>query len=287
MHERLPSQTAALVAMWRALADDGFTSAHGFSDPVAKELLPPLWRGFYRRARTWLARASAERRAQVLATVDVMPLRVLAIDAELDAAVTAGCRQVVILGAGLDTRAFRLPALAGCDVFEVDHPATQAYKRRRAGSLPRRARSLTYVTVDFEKDDLVARLAESGHRADVPTAWVWEGVVMYLSLEALRTSLAAIARSSAPGSRVIVNYHTPDGPEQTAGERRLRRFLLALVREPQIGLRSPETMRAEVTRAGLEVRHDSGTAAWAERFGAGALRGGTARVARLLVATRP
>ena len=43
MHERRPSQTAALVAMWRALADDGFTSARGFSDPVAKELLPPLW----------------------------------------------------------------------------------------------------------------------------------------------------------------------------------------------------------------------------------------------------
>jgi methyltransferase (TIGR00027 family) len=286
MDERRPSQTAAIVAVWRALADAGHTSARGFSDPVARELLSPGWSRVFRVSRRWLDRAPAERRARTISGYDVMPLRVLAIDAELERALAAGCRQLVVLGAGLDTRAFRVAALAGADVFEVDHPATQAYKRRKAEHLPRRARSLTYVAVDFERDDLVARLAASGHRPEVPTVWISEGVVMYLSTSALRASLAAIVRASAPGSRLLLNYHTR--PESTpAVARHLRRTLFALLREPMIGLRSPESMQDEVTRAGLVVESDTSATAWAERFGAAPLRGTAAQVARLLVARRP
>jgi methyltransferase (TIGR00027 family) len=286
MDERRPSQTAAMVAVWRALADAGHTSARGFSDPVAHALLSPGWSRLYRVSRRWLEKAPAERRARAIAGYDTMALRVLAIDAELERALAAGCRQLVILGAGLDTRAFRMAALAGCDVFEVDHPATQAYKRRKAEALPRRSRSLTFLAVDFERDDLLARLAASGHHAELPTAWIWEGVVMYLSLDALRGSLAAMARASAPGSRLLLHYHTPLDPE-TAAVRGFRRVFFSLLREPMIGLRSPESMQAEVVRAGLVVESDTGAKDWAARFGAGALRGSVARVARLLVARKP
>jgi methyltransferase (TIGR00027 family) len=287
MHESRPSQTASMVAVWRALADDGFTSARGFSDPVARQLLSPGWHRFYRFMRRMEERARPEKRAMIAARLDIMPLRTLAIDAELERAIAAGCRQVVILGAGLDSRAYRLGVLAGCDVFEVDHPNTQGWKRRRAETLPRTARALHFVSVDFEHEDLVARLAASGHRAAEPTVWVWEGVVMYLTLAALRGSLAAIARSSAPGSTLLLHYHTPNASAELARERRIRNAVLALVREPMIGLRTPEDMRAEVTRAGLVVEHDAGSGEWVERFGASPLQGTSAAVTHLMVARRP
>jgi hypothetical protein len=71
-------------------------------------------------------------------------------------------------------RAHRLPGLELVDVFEVDHPATQAYKRRLAGGLPLLVR---YVAVDFERDVLAQRLADGGHDGARPTLWIWEGVV--------------------------------------------------------------------------------------------------------------
>ena len=70
--------------------------------------------------------------AKVIEQFDIIPLRVAKVDAELGAAIEGGCRQLVLLGAGLDTRAYRMPSLAGIPVYEVDHPATQAYKRRKA-----------------------------------------------------------------------------------------------------------------------------------------------------------
>ncbi len=169
----------------------------------------------------------------------------------------------------------------------MDHPATQAYKRRKAEPLPRLAQSLSFVAVDFEHDDLIERLTAAGHRADVPTVWICEGVVMYLSLEALRTSLAAIGRASAPGSQLLLHYHEPYGDELGGHEPRLRRLVLSFLREPMIGLRTAEEMRAEVTRAGLEVEHDAGSDEWVARFGAAPLAGGTARVTHLLIARRP
>src|SRR5262245_17772502 len=132
MRERLPSQTAAMVAMLRALADRGFTHVPGFVDPVARRLLPEFWLRMLGYAERGIERMQREARSRIETQVDVVAQRVRAIDLELEAAVAAGVRQIVILGAGLDTRAFRLRALAGADVFEVDHPATQAFKQRKA-----------------------------------------------------------------------------------------------------------------------------------------------------------
>lgn len=212
---------------------------------------------------------------------DYMPLRVMAIDDELERSVRAGARQLVILGAGLDTRAHRLALLRDVSVFEVDHPATQRYKRPRASKLPRCAESLAYVPVDFERDELSPRLAAAGYDARRPTVWIWEGVVMYLSDAALRSTLRSIRQESAPGSTLLVHYHEPDGSRG----RHAINALLALWQEPQIGPRSRATMRDELQSAGFHVERDSGASDWAERAGVPAPTASRGRIMRLAVAT--
>jgi methyltransferase (TIGR00027 family) len=270
-----------MVAAIRAVADRGLTGAPGFRDPYARALLPLRWRLFARMAERGLSRVPVEKRAEAFARLDVVPLRVLAIDAELELAAAAGVRQVVILGAGLDTRAHRLSTLHESHVFEVDHPATQKLKRRRAQGLPLAVEAVSYVPVDFERDALPDRLAAAGHRRDLPTAWVWEGVVMYLSDPALRGTLQSMAALSAPGSVALVHYHEPDPPSR---ERRGMRALLSLWGEPQIGQRSRETIAAELASNGWKLLRDSGTDDWASRFGALSAQADLRKVSRLAVA---
>ncbi|HVV87099.1 MAG TPA: class I SAM-dependent methyltransferase, partial [Kofleriaceae bacterium] len=258
-----PSQTASFVALVRALADDGLLGMPGFRDPPVARLLSPGWRLARRAMAAMLGRARAEERAQAAARMLTIPLRVVAIDREVERAVAAGARQLVVLGAGLDTRALRMRALAGVDVYEVDHPDTQAYKRRAANGVPRVARSLTFVGVDFERDDVGRRLAEAGHHAGLPTVWIWEGVVMYLTDDALRSTLAAVARASAAGSTLLVHYPAPRAGRPRDRDAIWQQVMLRAWGEPQVGLRTPEAMHAALARAGFHVERDTRPAAWA------------------------
>lgn len=118
----------------------------------------------------------------------------------------AKARQVVVLGAGLDTRAARL-AEPGVRFFEVDHPETQAHKLaglRELEGYPIDA--ATYVSCDFETEDFVERLALSGFRASEPALIVWEGVVYYLSEEAVRATLRRVASGCAPETILVFDY---------------------------------------------------------------------------------
>src|SRR5690606_11278337 len=108
-------------------------------------------------------------------------LRTLAIDALVTEGMREGIEQCVILGAGLDARAYRLPALTGKKVYEVDHPATQRFKRSRSKRLPSPMAELVYVSVDFGREAIDDRLLQAGFDPSVPTLFVWEGVTMYLS----------------------------------------------------------------------------------------------------------
>ena len=93
----------------------------------------------------------------------------------------AQIRQVVLLGAGLDARAFRMPELRDCIVFEVDHPSTQAYKRQRTQGLDPLCQRIEHCAMDFERDALGDVLQARGFEAAKPSAWIWEGVTMYLT----------------------------------------------------------------------------------------------------------
>src|SRR6185503_4034069 len=103
------------------------------------------------------------------------------IDDLVDAAVRDGATQLVLLGAGYDSRAYRLPSAAAVTAFEVDHPATQAAKRRlvQARVRPERRRHVRFVPVDLEHDDLAAALAAAGFAPGRTTVLVCEGVTNY------------------------------------------------------------------------------------------------------------
>jgi len=124
------------------------------------------------------------------------------------AAYDRGTRQVVVLGAGLDTIAYRNEH-ADLRVFEVDHPATQGWKRERLAAagieVPATA---TYVGVDFERDDLMSRLAEEGFDPTAPAVFVWLGVVPYLTHAAVEATLRAVA--AVPGAEVVLDYAGTD-----------------------------------------------------------------------------
>lgn len=126
----------------------------------------------------------------------------------LGQAFSSGVSQYCVLGAGLDTFAYRNPH-PGLRVFEVDHPATQAWKvdllRRAEISEPD---NLTLVPVDFEREHLAARLAESGLELEAPIFFAWLGVVPYLTLDAFRSTLQFIA-SRVRGSGLVMDYSQP------------------------------------------------------------------------------
>ena len=115
--------------------------------------------------------------------------------------------QLVILGAGFDTRAYRIAELASVPVFEVDHPITQAQKRRALeGVVEPPPANVTFVGVDFEIDDLGERLRAAGYREDQRTLFVWQGVSMYLTPAGIDRTLGFVARHSARGSVVVFDY---------------------------------------------------------------------------------
>jgi methyltransferase (TIGR00027 family) len=128
--------------------------------------------------------------------------------------IASGVRQFVILGAGLDSRAYRFAAeLRGARVFEVDHPASSARKQRQLRRvLPALPAHVAFVALDFEIDVLSERLRGAGFDASLPTFFLWEGVTMYLSPEAVDATLAALTRC-APGSTLAFEYLYADARE--------------------------------------------------------------------------
>jgi methyltransferase (TIGR00027 family) len=145
--------------------------------------------------------------AEVVSIVRAMLVRTRVIDAALARAVADGATQVAILGAGLDSHAYRCaPLLAHTRVFEIDRPAMQAFKRQRVddvlGSPPA---NLTYVPIDFQYDELVGVLERHGYDRAQRTFFILEGVTMYVPEDALRTTFRFIA-SHPPGSAVVFDF---------------------------------------------------------------------------------
>jgi len=257
------SRTAHFVALGRALADAGLSHVPGFRDPTARFFLTDRGRqSFAKSERAFRAgkRGLAPDGARMMA--DLIALRTTAIDTAVRDAIAGGATQLVILGAGYDGRAWRLSELSGVRVFEVDHPATQGEKRARVTELPPAVGTVSFVSIDFEREALGAVLDRAGHDPSSPTCWIWEGVVMYLTREAMRSTLAGIAGRSATGSTLIVNYHS-------AHRRFLASLMFRLIGEPQISAWTREEMAADLESAGFAVREDSGMDDWNRRFAHG------------------
>ncbi len=200
-----PSTTALMMAIARAvhqLLDDPLV----LPDPIALPILGPALERAVRddpyRYNDPMARPM---RAAAVA-------RAMVADAELAEAAGAGVRQCVVLGAGLDTSAWRVPAAAdGMRVFEVDHPATQAWKQdllRQAGlSMPDWASA---VPVDLQHGSLQAALEDAGFRGDRPACFVWLGVTPYLTEAAIEGTLRYVA-SLPRGTCIVFDYRVDAG----------------------------------------------------------------------------
>ena len=277
MNAGRPSRTARLVAIGRAMADAGLSHVPDFRDPTARVFLDAKGkRSLADIERALRAGKRGMRIEMARGLADTMALRTAAIDAAVRDAIAGGATQLVILGAGYDGRAWRMPELAGVTVYEVDHPATQGDKRTHLAELPATTAIVRFVPVDFERDSLDAALDRAGHDRSSPTCWIWEGVVMYLTRDAMRATLAAIVGRSAPASTLIVNYHT-------ARSGLWARLVLRLIGEPQISTWTKEEMAADLASVGFVVREDSGMADWNVRFAQGKARVERALYMRIVI----
>jgi methyltransferase (TIGR00027 family) len=272
-----PSRTAHLVAIGRAMADAGLSHVADFHDPTARVFLDAKGKQSLADVERALRAGKRGIRFEMARTLaDTMALRTAAIDAAVRDAIAGGATQLVILGAGYDGRAWRMPELTGVTVYEADHPATQGAKRTHLAELAATTATVRFVPVDFERESLDAALDRAGHDRSSPTCWIWEGVVMYLTREAMRATLAVVARRSAPASSLIVNYHD-------AHSGLIARLMFRLIGEPQISMWTTEEMAAELGSAGFVVREDSGMGEWNARFAQGKARVERAVYMRIVV----
>ena len=176
-------------------------------------------------------------------------------------AIKRGIGQYVLLGAGLDSFAYRSP-LAGCvRVFEVDHPATQAYKRRVRGTAGAGGTvgDVRFVAVDFGRDSLGEALERAGFDAGQRALVSWLGVTMYLDESAIEATVAVLG-GFAPGSEVVLDYMLPAGMRDAAGQMYADLVGQAAAEwgEPWRSVFAPAAMAALLARHGFGPARDVG-----------------------------
>ena len=205
MRPNQSSLTAMGTAAQRALEMEKPAGGRICSDLMAREFIP-AW--FY----AFMKRITATRYAEKHASGDLafIVARCRYMDDLLTEELDQGIEQLVILGAGFDSRPYRFDRLKdGVKVFEVDHPATQKNKLEKLerilgpGGLPG---YVTFVPVDFTRETLALRLPECGYSERLKTLFIWEGVTMYLDEPSVDSTLAFVASHSAPGSVIVFDY---------------------------------------------------------------------------------
>jgi len=219
MENGLPSRTSILVAAVRAFGSREPDENVRNPDSVADLLIGPSELALISdhpvsSGLTQDYKEAIENPAIAL-FAGLMLWRTRYIDEALEREVKNGATQVIVLGAGFDTRAYRFGGLLKhCRVIEVDAPPTQAYKKRRVQEVLRDLpTNLTYCAIDFAKDDLMDGLRRAGFRPDEKTFYIWEGVCMYLPENIVRKTLQTIASHSAPGSTLVLDYANTLGIE--------------------------------------------------------------------------
>jgi len=261
MREARPSRTAYMVAMRRA-AHQIFDNPKVFDDPIALAILGPGAEERLRSEPRFLNRLGRAVRASMAA-------RSRYAEDQLARAIERGTRQYVILGAGLDTFAYRNPhPQPDLRVFEVDYPATQEWKRERLAAAGISAPpSLTFAPVNFEHQTLAEGLREAGFDASRPAFFSWLGVTMYLERETAMGTFRFIA-SCGRGSGVTFDYIVPRETLNWTGQLILRAMERRVARagEPFRTFFAPEELRDELWRMGFRAIEDLGGAELNERY---------------------
>jgi methyltransferase (TIGR00027 family) len=251
MMEVQPSHTALRTALKRA-AHQLLDSPLVFEDSLALPILGPVQEAALRADPNQFERSKLAPYLRALLAV-----RSRLAEETLAQCMTAGTKQYVILGAGLDTFAFRNPyPLSVLRVFEVDHPATQVWKREQLeqAGIPLPA-NLTFVPVDFEQQDLTQELLKVGLDPTAGAFFSWLGVMPYLRPEAARETLHAIADLSGRIGGVVFDYAIP-GSALGLMQRLLFKLIAARVKaagEPWLTFCYPSDLAQELS--GMGFRH--------------------------------
>ncbi|MBI3943775.1 MAG: class I SAM-dependent methyltransferase [Chloroflexi bacterium] len=202
MNEKQSSRTAEGMALLRAIEASRPEGKRICYDPIARSLVPSF---SYAMSKLVIDSGLYDRMAP--GATAFITVRERYIDDFLKACLGEELEQVVILGAGFDTRAYRIPGIEQTRVFEIDHPATQEVKLKKLKKvidpLPG---YITFVPVDFNTQTLGDRLQNSGYNEQGKTLFIWQGVTVYLTAEGVDSTLAFITNHSGPGSVVIFDY---------------------------------------------------------------------------------
>lgn len=272
MEERQPSITALISAFGRAhhalhdapkIFDDSL-ARHWFTDEafttMGRHLAEALTFFDPERAKSCPDQAAALAWMMRTQSTPITLSRARYTEDCLESALPQGMKQYVILGAGLDTFAFRRPELlAQLQVFEVDHPATQAFKRHRLAELGwDQPAQLHFVSADFTEESLAAALQRSPYDRELLSFFSWLGVTYYLPRDVVFDTLRSIARIAPTGSSLIFDYLEPDAFLPKKAAPRMQRMQAAAQRsgEPMITGLDPSTLAADLASVGLRLREN-------------------------------
>ena len=202
------SSTAYGVAFLRAAENLLPEDKRLFEDPYSEKVLPPIYKFFvilmhppkiWNFLIKWMEKSSP-------GVIGGIICRTRYIDDVLINAIKEGVGTVVNLGAGMDTRAFRIPGIENIQYFELDFPELQKVKRayidKKIGELPS---NVSLVPIDFNSQDLGEELKKAGYTLSSKTLFIWEGVTQYISKEAVDNTLKYVAQA-ATGSRIVFTY---------------------------------------------------------------------------------
>ncbi len=263
MREAKGSRTARFVAFNRALGNLA-PAVPGFSDPIAEKLLPENWT---KRI------ANIKKKLEHSPSASVYPLwytlwfsgmgifnqyRTVVLDRAIKSALPFD--QMVILGAGFDSRAWRLNELKQAVIFEVDHPDTQELKRAQSKEIHPVAKDVHFVPMDFSSDDLSISLDRADHDPSKSTLWLWEGVTMYLRAQDVGRTLSAMADRSTTGSKVVLTYMSKENGKVP------RSLYLYILGEPVRSAYLPKEIASLAKTAGWTAVLDSGIVEWQSDF---------------------
>jgi methyltransferase (TIGR00027 family) len=251
MESSVPSQTAQGAAMHRA-AHQLLDRPLIFEDPLALKI---IGLESAEEIRQGVARHAKPESGGLRAFLSV---RSRFTEDSFAAAYERGVRQYVLLGAGLDTFAYRAASrFPGVAVFEVDHPATQNWKRERLREVGIAVPDVvTYAPVDFERETLRDGLTRANFDFGKPAFFAWLGVVPYLSHDAVMGTLSFVGQTMKPGSEIVFDYPTPADPSDKSGgfEEMARR--VAALGEPFRSAFDPVELTQALAKIGYSLVED-------------------------------
>ncbi len=265
------SRSAEAVAFARAVESGVRHERRLFSDPFAEHFLTPF-----------LSHASRLAHGPVLGRVLLsfgnwlspgglgnVVGRTGFIDRALSSALKDGVDQLVILGAGYDCRAYRLPELAAVRTFEVDHPDTQTRKRRVLDQLGASSSGpLNFVPIDFDRQSLPTAMAASGFVSGARNFFIWEGVTQYLLAESVDETMRFVADASCTGSWIAFTYVDLGlirGTKRFPGAGRLMAWLRRSGEPIRFGI-DPTQLDAFLKARGLELADEAAGAEYRDRY---------------------